>query len=478
MRFQQYINEQALKGWKDYIKSNKMLKASIKILDKIEKKGYKAWIVGGSVRDVIIGKEPHDIDIATTCPMDVLDKIWKTYDIGASKDFGIVTVKEGGYDFEIAQLRGESKYDGRKPEAVTFNVELKDDLSRRDLTINAMAIDKNGNIIDKFNGQKAIKNKTLRTVGNPYERFSEDFLRIMRVARFAAKLGFDIDKDTKKAATKLSGNITKLSPERIKEEILKSAGQSGDKFAKYILLLDELKILKHILPELKQLQYSRENPTHHPETVGKGGSPFAHTIEALKASDTKDPLKNLAIALHDVGKGTTFSDVTPGKSFTYYGHDKEAIKLIETIAKRLKMSNNEKEAMLYTATQHMKFHKLKEMKPSKIFKIVNDDNFDILVAVAKADEFSRGEKFQSNKDFEASLKRAIEIKEKWGKKKAQKSLNLVSGNHIMELLGIKPGKKVGEIKKKVEDWILDTGNTKQEDIDKFIMDNRKRKRFK
>jgi tRNA nucleotidyltransferase (CCA-adding enzyme) len=470
MRFQSYINEQSLKGWKEYVQSNKMLKASIKVLDKIEKKKYKAWIVGGSVRDIIVGKQPHDVDIATTAPMDVLSKIWKTYNIGSSQDFGIVTVKEGGYDFEIAQLRGEAGYDGRKPKSVTFNVQLKDDLGRRDLTINAMAIDKNGNIIDKFNGEKDIKNKVLKTVGNPYDRFSEDFLRIMRVARFAAKLGFDIDKDTKKAATKLSGNITKLSPERIKEEILKSAAQSGDKFAKYIILLDQLKILKHILPELKQLQYSKENPTHHPETVGKGGSPFAHTIEALKASKTEDPLKNLAIALHDVGKGTAFSDTTPGKSFTYYGHDKDAIKLIETIAKRLKMSTKEKEALLYTSTQHMKFHKLKEMKPSKIFKIVNNDNFEILVAVAHADEFSRGEMFQSNKDFEGALKKAIEIKEKWGKKKAQQSLNLVSGNHIMELLGIGPGKKVGEIKKKVEDWILDTGNTNKKDIDAYIME--------
>jgi len=475
MRFQNYINEAALKGWKDYVKSSPMLKSSIKVLQKIEKKGYSSWIVGGSVRDVILGKQPHDIDIATNMPIDEIAKLWKIYDIGQSKDFGIVVVKEGGYDFEVAQLRGDGKYvDGRKPEKVSFNVELKDDMARRDLTVNAMAIDYKGNIIDKFNGQKAIKDKVLKTVGNPYERFSEDFLRIMRVARFAAKLGFDIDKDTKRAATNLSTNITKLSPERIKEEILKSAGQSGDKFAKYILLLDELKILKHILPELKQLQYTKENPVHHPETVGKGGSPFAHTIEALKASKTKDPLKNLCILLHDIGKGTTFSDTTPGKSFTYYGHDKEAIKLIETIAKRLKMSTKEKEALLYTSTQHMKFHKLKYMKPSKIFKLVNDDNFDILVAVARADEFSRGERFMSSRDFDKSLEIAIKIKEKWGEKKAKSALKLVDGKHVMELLGISPGKKVGEIIRKTTEWILDNSIDLKdtEAIDQFILRKR------
>ena len=456
-----------LKQWKDYVKTIPMLKAGVKVLDKIEKRGYKAWIVGGSVRDIIIGKTPHDVDICTTAPMDLLAKMWKTYDIGASKDFGIVTIKEGGYSFELAQLRSDGKYkDGRKPEKVSFNVELKDDLARRDLQVNAMAIDVDGNIIDYFGGQKAIRNKVLKTVGNPYERFSEDYLRIMRVARFSSKMGFDIDKDTKRAATKLSGNITNLSPERIKEELLKSAAQSGDKFAKYILLLDELKILKHILPELKQLQYSKENPTHHPETIGKGGSPFTHTIEALKASNTKDPLKNLAIMLHDVGKGTAFSDTTPGKSFTYYGHDKDAIKLIEVIAKRLKMSTKEKEALLYTASQHMKFHKLSSMKPSKIFKIVNDDNFDILVAVARADEFSRGERFMSSKDFDKSLEIAIKIKEKWGEKQAKTTLKLVDGKHVMELLGIGPGKKVGEIIRKTTEWILDN-NVDIKDVDKI-----------
>jgi tRNA nucleotidyltransferase/poly(A) polymerase len=108
MRFQSYINEQSLRDWKFYVKSNKMLSAAINVLKKIEKKGYRAWAVGGAVRDIIVGKQPHDIDIATTCPMDVLSKIWKTYNIGSSQDFGIVTVKEGGYDFEIAQLRGET----------------------------------------------------------------------------------------------------------------------------------------------------------------------------------------------------------------------------------------------------------------------------------------------------------------------------------------------------------------------------------
>jgi tRNA nucleotidyltransferase/poly(A) polymerase len=352
---------------------------------------------------------------------------------------------------------------------VSFGVTLKDDLGRRDLTCNAMALDREGNIIDYFGGKKDIINKVLKTVGNPEDRFSEDFLRLARVARFSSKLGFSVDKDTKRAIKKLSGNVVKLSPDRIKDEILKSAAQSGEKFAKYIILLDELKILKHILPELKALQNWKEDLTHHPETIGKGGSPFAHTMEALKASNVVDPLTNLAIMFHDIGKGVTFSDTTPGKTYTYYGHEKEAIKLIEVIANRLKMSTKEKEALLYSAANHMKFHRLKEMTPSKIFKIVNNDNWEVLVAVARADEFSRGERFMSKKDFESSLEAAIKIKEKWGKKEAENRLKLVDGKHVMELLGIGPGKKVGEIIRKTTEWILDNNISSQEEIDELIL---------
>ena len=474
MRLQRYINEakEQFKQWKEYIRSNKMLASAVKVLEKINSKGYKAYIVGGSVRDIILGEDPHDIDISTNMPIKELERLYKTYDIGKSKDFGIVVVKERGYDFEVAQFRNDGKYfDGRRPESITITGSFKEDVSRRDFTINSLGINAKGEIIDYFDGKKDIKNKVLKTVGNPYERFGEDALRIMRSVRFSSKLGFDIEKETGKAMKKMSGSITKLSPERIKEEILKSAAQSGDKFAKYIMLLDKYGILKHILPELKQLQYSKEDLAHHPETIGKGGSPFAHTMEALKASNTKEPLKNLCILLHDIGKAVTFSDTTPGKTYTYYKHEGEGIKLIQTIADRLKMSNKERDSLLYTTANHMKFHKIKELKPSKIFKLVNDDNWDALVSVAMADEFSRGEKFMSKKDFNGCLDMAIKIKDKWGKKEVEKRMKLVDGNHVMELLSISPGPKVGEVIRNTTEFILDNDVSNQEEIDKYIQDN-------
>jgi tRNA nucleotidyltransferase (CCA-adding enzyme) len=334
-----------------------------------------------------------------------------------------------------------------------------------------MAINAKGEIIDYFDGRKDIQNKVLRTVGNPYERFGEDALRIMRAARSVSKLDFNIDKDTGKAMKKMSSNITKLSPERIKEELLKSASQSGDKFAKYIVVLDKYGILKHILPELKDLQYKPEDQVHHPETKGRGGSVFAHTIEALKTSNVTDSLVNLSILLHDIGKSVTYSDTVPGKTHTYYGHEKEGVSLVQEIAKRLRMSNKERDMLMFTVANHMKFHKLKEMKPSSIFKLVNDDNWEALVAVARADEFSRGEKFMSKKDFEGCLKAAIDIKERWGKKELDKRMKLVSGDHVMQLLGIGPSKKVGEVIKKTTEFILDNNISDQNDIDDYIRSN-------
>jgi len=201
--------------------------------------------------------------------MEELSKLFKTFDIGKSKDFGIVVVKEGGSNFEVAQFRTDGKYfDGRRPDSVQITGSFEDDAGRRDFTINAMGLNSKGEIIDHFDGKKDIKNKVLKTVGDPYKRFGEDYLRMMRLARFSSKLDFDIEPSTKKAAKKLSPNIPNLAPERIKDELLKSAAQSGDKFANYIKILDDLKILKHVLPEVMNLKWYRENLQFHPETRG------------------------------------------------------------------------------------------------------------------------------------------------------------------------------------------------------------------
>jgi len=470
MKFLKYLNEaqNLLKDWESYIRRNKELQAGVAVLKKINKAGYKAYIVGGSVRDIILGNlKPHDVDIATNMPMDELGKMYKTYNIGKSKDFGIVTIKQGGHDFEVAQFRNDGTYtDGRRPESVTITAKFKDDANRRDFTINAMGINAKGEIIDFFNGKGDIKNKVLKTVGDPYKRFGEDYLRMMRLARFASKLDFEVDKTTAKAAQKLAHNITGLAPERIKDELMKSASQSGDKFAQYIKKLDDLKILKHILPEIVNLKWYKENLQHHPETRGEGGTVFSHVMNALKKSNSKDPIKNLAILLHDVGKGVTLSHEKGLPR--YLGHARKSVELVNAIADRLRMSTKEKEALIFAVGNHMKFHKILDMKPSKIAKIVSDDNWDVLVAVGYADEYARGHMFRHAGEFEKIVDKAIKVKEKFGVKQVNKQVKLVDGKDVMKLTGLKPGPKVGEIITKTTAWIMDNDIEDKDQIEQYI----------
>jgi len=469
MKFKRYLIEarEQLKDWQSYIRRNKELQAGVSILNKINRAKYKAYIVGGSVRDIILGNlKPHDVDIATNMPMEELGRMFKTYDIGKSKDFGIVTIKHGGHDFEIAQFRNDGTYfDGRRPESVTITGKFKEDVERRDFTINAMGINAKGEIIDYFDGKRDIQNKILKTVGDPYKRFGEDYLRMMRLARFSSKLGFDIEGETEKAAQKLSHNIAGLAPERIKDELMKSASQSGEKFAEYIIKLDKLKLLKHILPEVMNLKWFRENLQHHPETRGEGGTVFSHVLKALKKSDTANPIKNLAILLHDVGKGVslTHQEGLP----KYLGHAKKSMDLVDAIADRLRMSNKERESLIFAVGNHMKFHKILNMKPSKIAKLVNDDNWDVLVAVAKADELVRG--FDDKGDFEETVNKAIKVKEKFGMKQVNKQVKLVDGKDVMKLTGLKPGPKVGAIIKQTTEWIMDNNIEDQEEINNYII---------
>lgn len=466
MKFSKFLISEAIEAFKDwniYIRRNKMLQNAVTVLKTITKKGYRAYIVGGAVRDITLGLQPHDVDIATNMPIEEIGKVWKVADIGKSKDFGIVIIKEGGTVFEIAQFRQDGKYiDGRRPESIQITGSFKEDVSRRDFTINAMGIDMFGNIIDYFDGRKDIKDKVLRTVGDPVKRFSEDKLRIIRAARFASKHSLDIDPATEKAAKTLSKDITQLPMERIKDELFKAAKMESSRFAVYLQILDKFKVLQHILPELVTLKWLKHAPGHHPESPTVWG----HVMAALQASKTTDPIKNLAIVLHDVGKAMT-GGMKEGKP-TYYGHAEAGIKLVDSIADRLKMSNQERQALLFAVGNHMRFHDILKMKPSKVAKLVNDDNWDVLVAVAQADTWARGPEFKHYKAWDDMIKYAIDIKNKWGLPQVKSINSVVNGNTIMKLTGLRPGPKIGEIKTKTLEWIVDNNITDRTEIESKI----------
>lgn len=478
MRFQTFYNnvptvlieQDTVKDWQSYINRIPMLKSGIDILNKIESIGKEegvtnpqSYIVGGTIRDIITGdKEPDDIDIATNVPVDILEKHFKTHDIGKNKEFGIIVINQDGFNFEIANFRSDGKYsDGRRPDSVEIIMSFEKDAERRDFTINAMAVDKDGNVIDYFDGKGDIENKIIKTVGDPEKRFQEDYLRMWRAVRFASRMGFTIDDDTMKAIKSHSEKTKGLAVERIMKEMKKMAEQSGTKFADAIVTLIDTGLLKHILPEIIEMDEFEHSAEHHPE-----GNVLQHTLQALRSNQSTDAVINLAILLHDIGKINTHTISDKG-THSYLGHASEANDMVDDLAKRLKMDNKTRDSIKFAAVNHMKLHNFLKISPSKAYELINDPNWDILFSVAKADVMSRGEMFD-DKEWSLIEDRVKKLKEKFKDKQAIDNIRkIVNGNLVMELRPeIKPSREMGEIIKKTVDWILNK-NIKIDDIEKI-----------
>lgn len=381
-----------LDNWDELQEKSDMLRVGVELCKEIEsmEQGAEALIVGGSVRDILLGKDPKDVDIATNVDTDAIADKFKAHDIGQSRDFGIVNVVYKGFDFEVAHYRAEfGSTDARRPDEVEMINDFEADSARRDFTINSMGITSDGKIIDYQGGLEDLKNKIIRTVGKAAERYKDDALRIYRLFRFAVKYGFEIDKETLDDAVELKDITDNLSKERIADEIYKVASLGGKPLADYIRRLDSAGLLEKELPELASLKGLIHDPRHHPE-----GGPFEHSLAALEASRVNDPVTNLAILFHDLGKGLTYKN-RDGKH-TYYGHEGAAKRPLESIANRLKLSTADKKAIQFGAYRHMVMHYPERLSKSKLASIVNDPNWPVLKEVVWGDEMSRGPTFKKD----------------------------------------------------------------------------------
>ena len=484
--FKQFYLEQTqqVDNWDKVKNSSEELAAALEILDKINSRGKEALIVGGAVRDIILGKEPHDVDIATNMDMDDVADLFKSFDIGSSKDFGIVAVPYNGFTFEIAHYREEfGSSDARHPDEVRDVDSFEKDSARRDITINSLGLDADGTIIDYQGGLEDIKNGLVRAVGDPDERIKEDALRIIRALRFAAKFGFDIEDNTKRAIRELGHMLfrdendpekTGVSAERLHDELFKMAEAGGPALADFLEKLDETDLLDKFLPEVKAMQGVEQQPEHHPE-----GDVSQHVLAALRASPVKGkPVTTLAILFHDIGKPGTYAltptDKYPDGKHTFYGHDKFGVEVFRKIANRLKFSNDEKNAIAWVIENHMKPYKSHEMKPSKLLALKNNKYWPELKETLFADIHSRGEKSKKakgKKDYDdimnnfdtrtAGLGDAEEVK--------NKLKGMVDGRLIMKLTGAQ-GPEIGRIKDAVIEWILnDRPDATPEEIDQYIL---------
>ena len=355
------------------------------IANKLKSEGFQALVVGGTVRDSLIGEIPKDVDIATDASPDEVESLFdKTIPLG--KSFGvIVIVMPDGQQYEVATFRSDKIYSyGRRPEGVNFQKSPKEDAARRDFTINSMFIDPITNELhDYFGGKEDIKNKLVRTVGSAKDRFNEDKLRMLRAVRFSVKLGFELDQEVKEAIKDQAEDILKVSYERIRVELVKMLTSKEPERA--IRLLDELRLLDYILPEVSALKGVQQSPDYHPE-----GDAFTHTLMVLRGLVGQSVPILMAGLLHDTGKKKTYNFNQEKNRIQFLGHEEESALITEEVMRRLKFTLSEIKESVFLVANHMKMGKFDELKLYKQRMLAGEKYFDSLVILTVADHESTG----------------------------------------------------------------------------------------
>lgn len=343
---------------------------------KIRREGGEAYLIGGCVRDLCLGRAPKDYDVATSLSPDEILGIWP----GANetgKSFGVVRVRSRGDEIEVATFRRDGPYsDGRRPDFVEFT-SLKEDILRRDFTVNALAADvETGAVIDHVGGLADLSARTIRAVGDPAARFAEDRLRLIRAVRFAHVLGFAIEPATWKALAERADRIRTVAMERVAEELTKIMRHVPS--GKAIRLLDACGILEAILPEVTRMKNVAQPEQFHPE-----GDVFVHTclvMDALKADPT--PAIAWAALLHDVGKPDTFM-VTD--RIRFHGHAELGARMARRIGRRFRLSNAVIDRMHDIILEHQKFADIDKMRPGRLKRWASMPHFEELLEVHRAD---------------------------------------------------------------------------------------------
>lgn len=355
--------------------------------------GTESLIVGGAVRDRILNIDAHDVDIATNIPFDKLAQAFDLNDITKNTVNAqpVSIINFCGFAFEIAAFRTDSwGVEGRANNVSTLTSRFQDDALRRDITINALGIDEYGNTVDFVGGKQDLHDRVIRAVGNPDSRFREDATRILRVLRFAAKFGFSIEFYTANAIQENAWRLTdraQISPESIAKEFYKAAS-NGPQLARFIELLVDFNLINVVLPEWSALDGFFQDPQHHPEF---NGNVQGHILACLYESYSRNPVTNLAILFHDLGKAVT-QGIKPNGCNNYHGHEEAGVPITQGIFDRLKfndLSHQDKENILYCVSQHMLVHKIEELSVKRLAKLVLHDGWDILIDVSFADDASR-----------------------------------------------------------------------------------------
>lgn len=405
------------------------------ICERLRERGKRAWIVGGCVRDALLGKGAADWDVATDArPEELMRSFPKAIPTGLQH--GTVTIVSKGHHYEVTSLRGETSYtDGRRPDAVHFVDDITADLARRDFTMNAIAVDPwSGELIDPFGGRADLDARVLRAVGDPLERFAEDGLRVLRAARFVATLEVELDAKTLSAISPTLDTYRKVSSERIRDEWVKT--MKARKPSRAFEIMRETGILGVTCPELLE-GVDMEQNKWHAFTV------WRHAMECLDAC-SGDPILRIAALLHDVGKPRTraFSDKT--QDYTFYDHDKVGAEIADPICTRLRFSNDER-ARIVSLVRHHLFHYdgWSDAAVRRWIKRVGVERLDDLYALNRADVAGKGK--TKDEDFEALEALKVHVARVLEAGAALTTRDLaVDGRVLMQELGLAPGRIIGE----------------------------------
>jgi len=350
---------------------------AISAVARLREAGFAAFLVGGCVRDFLLGFEPKDYDVATAAtPAQVTALFNGSNLVGAQ--FGVVLVRDGSAQVEVATFRSDNDYqDGRRPSEVTFEQNPEQDALRRDFTVNALLLDpERGEVLDFVGGRADLEGGVIRAIGDPARRFREDHLRLLRAVRFAARLEFAIEPATFAAIWEHAGFIRDVSAERVRDEI--SRMLNGPHPRRAFELLDETGLLDQILPEVAAMKGVEQPVEFHPE-----GDVWQHTMLMLEGLEHPSVTLAWGVLLHDVGKPGTF--VRAADRIRFNGHVEEGVRIARGILGRLRYSHEEIAQVLALIANHMKFKDVPQMKESTVKRFVRQPEFEEHMALHRLD---------------------------------------------------------------------------------------------
>ena len=426
------------------------------ICDTLRRNGYQALLVGGCVRDLLLGREPADYDVTTDAtPEQVVALFPDSVAVGAQ--FGVILIPRDGLKVEVATFRSDVGYsDGRHPDSVVYSKMPQEDVQRRDFTINGLLMRHGtGEVLDYVGGQTDLKAHVIRAIGEPDRRFTEDKLRMMRAVRFAARFGFEIETETFRAIRRHVAEIPQVSPERLRDELTKMLTEGAARQA--FELLDETWLLQQVLPEIGAMKGVEQPPQYHPE-----GDVWIHTRMMLEGLP-KDASPTLAwgVLLHDVGKPPTFqSAAETGDRIRFNNHVEVGVRMAEAICRRLRFSNEETEQIVALVGNHMKFGAVEEMRASTLKKFVRLPRFEEHLTLHRLDCLSS----HRHLDSYEFVRRFLEVTPP----EQVRPERLLTGDDL-QTMGFQPSPLFSRILRALEDAQLEGQIATREEAEKYVL---------